>query len=70
MVAHPAVSNGPSRYLQVLCKCRGEGTQQDLPLPLHKRVVVSRQDGSGWAVAIGTVSMVISSREVQLSFDK
>lgn len=70
MVAHPAVSNGGSKYLQVLSKCGGGGMRQDLPLLLHKRVVVSRQDGSGWAVAIGTVSMVISSTEVQLSLDK
>ena len=38
-------------------------------LSLNERVVVSRQDGSAWAVAMGTVTMT-NEREVELLLDK
>ena len=68
LVASPAVREG-RWFSQLLAKRRKVGTH-GLPLSVHERVVVSRQDGTGWAIAIGTVSKATSSGEVQLSLDK
>ena len=38
-------------------------------LPLNERIVVSRQDGSAWAIAMGTVTMATDT-EVELLLDK
>lgn len=38
-------------------------------LTLNERIVVSRQDGTSWAIAMGMVTM-ITTNEVELSLDK
>ena len=68
LVASPAVREG-CRFSQLFAK-RGKVGAHGLPLSVHERVVVSRQDGTGWAIAIGTISKAISPGEVQLSLDK
>ena len=35
----------------------------------HERVIVSRQDGSAWAVAMGTVTKT-TNKEIELLLDK
>lgn len=69
LVASPAVREG-RWFSQELAKQGKVGAPgHGSPLSVHDRVVVSRQDGSGWAIAIGTVSKATSGH-VQLSLDK
>ena len=67
LVATPAVREG--RWFSQLLAKRGKVGTHGFPLSVHERVVVSRQDGTGWAIAIGTVSKATSGK-VQLSLDK
>ena len=44
----------------------------DLPISVNDRVIVSRQDGARWAVAMATITMATrtTTTEVQLLVDK
>ena len=69
LVASPAVREG-RWFSQELAKQGKVGASgHGPPLSVHDRVVVSKQDGSGWAIAIGTISKATSG-QVQLSLDK
>ena len=76
MVAHPPQhKRDPSnnRHLQKFTRIPSH-TAPSPPshphtLTLHERIVVSRQDGSAWAVAMGMVTMA-TDEEVELSLDK
>lgn len=61
MLAHPsAYSSQTGRYTQSFTKTPGSLVSPSMQLTLgaNERVFVSRQDGTGWAVAVGTISRV------------
>ena len=73
MVACPPVqkSEHTNHHLQKFIKHRRH-TSTSSPhhtLTLNERIVVSRQDGTAWAVAMGTVT-IATENEVELLIDK
>ena len=73
MFAHPPTfSKSTDRYLQMFTKQPGCCSSGDLLVSLstNDRVIISRQDGSAWALAMGVITKVVSGPEVEVSLDK
>ena len=70
----PILSKSTGRYSQSFTKVPGSSPSCGHTLPLmldtNERVFVSHQDGSGWALAMGTVLRVGEGPEVRLDLDK
>ena len=78
MLAHPPVrdpASSSNRHLQKFTRQPSSPHSSSSPLShphtltLNERVVVSRQDGTSWAVAMGIVTVATGS-DVELSLDK
>lgn len=74
MQAHtPIFSQNTGRYFQSFSKsphCPSISTLGTLSLSANDQVIVSHQDGSGWAVAMGTITNVSEGPNVQVLLDK
>ena len=74
MRAHsPQQRHSTNRYLQkftrVVAHLHSSSNSHPHTFTLNERVVVSRQDGSAWAIAMGMVTMATDT-EVELSLDR
>ena len=76
MLPHqPVRESGSSsnRYLQKFTRESSSSSSSSSPLPhnltLNERIVVSHEDGSSWAVAMGIVTTA-NGNGVELSLDK
>lgn len=73
MVAHPPTfSEATRRYCQSFSRSPDSDpfSSHAHSLSANDRVIVSRQDGSGWAVAMGTVTAVSAGGQMEVLLDK
>lgn len=68
----PSYSKYMGKYFQSFIKKNGAvATSNTLPsLSVNERAVVSIQDGSGWAIAVGAVICVQPGPKVEMALDK
>lgn len=71
MVAHPPTLSS-DRYLQRFRKqaCFAGSDNSLLSLCRNDRVVISHQDGSAWALAMGVITKILPGPEVEVLLDK
>lgn len=67
----PTFTKSTGRYLQSFTKKPGlEVSSSVLSISTNDRVVISRQDGTGWAIAMGMVTVVLPGPGVVVLLDK
>lgn len=68
MLAMPATySKLHDKHVQTFAKQQGFTLSSDRVLLSNEQVIISHQDGSGWAVAMGTITNIsVSAGEVQV----
>ena len=73
MIAHcPTFSKPMDRYLQKFTKQLGSicPSNSVTTLSTNDRVIISRQDGSAWALATGVITLIMPGPVVEVSLDK
>ena len=73
MIAYPPTfSESTARYLQRFTKQPGcaVASSSVLSLSANDRVIISRQDGNAWALAMGVITGIVQGPEVEVSLDK
>ena len=70
LTANPADMSCPlSRQIQVFTQASGTQFGESI-LTINDRVVISRQDGRGWALTKGTITRPICDGEIEVLVDK
>lgn len=75
LAQHPSFSKSTGRYVQSFTKkpdgASGEKSfSSETVISTNERVVISAQDGTGWAIAMGRVTDVLPGLGVTVALDK
>ena len=71
LAALPVDSSSPlKRHTQTFIQTPPSPHSSDSLLSVNDGVVISRQDGTGWAVAMGTITKPVSDGEIEVLVDK
>ena len=71
LTALPVDSSSPlKRHTQTFTQTPPSPHSSDSLLSVNDGVVISRQDGTGWAVAMGTITKPLSDGEIEVLVDK
>lgn len=62
MIARPSTfSKTRGKHVQTFVKRQGSTLSSERALVTNEQVIISHQDGSGWAVAMGTITNISAS---------
>ncbi len=73
MIAHPPTySKQTERYSQTFTRGASSVSDQNsiISLSANDRIIISCQDGSAWAIAMGSIESVMPGPEVRVTLDR